>query len=81
MLRKLAMGVFQVPKWPKVALSAVEMVWDFWLFIFLVVAVSITEGDEVRCAHKVIVALCVTLGFRFTGFVFHGTKFLMVMFN
>ena len=50
MLRKISIGVFQIPKWPKVALSGVETVWDFWIFIFLVVALSITEGNDVRCA-------------------------------
>jgi len=81
MLRKMAIGAFQIPKWPKVALSGVEMVWDFWIFIFLVIALSITEDDEVRCVDKVIVAIGITIGFRFTGFAFHGTKFILVMFN
>jgi hypothetical protein len=44
-LRKIVIGCFKMPKWPKVALSFVEMIWDFWLFIFIIVAMSVTEDD------------------------------------
>ena len=44
-LKQLTMGCFKIPKWPKVALSFLESLWDFWLFIFLVVCLSVTEDE------------------------------------
>ena len=44
-MKQAAMGCFKIPKWPRVAMSFFEMLWDFWLFIFIVVSMSVTEDE------------------------------------
>lgn len=81
MMKQAAMGCFKIPKWPKVAMCFVESLWDFWLFIFIVVSMSVTEEDGDQCGKTVLTTVAVCLGWRFTGFAFHGTKFFLIMFN
>lgn len=56
------------------------MVWDFALFLFMVIAVSSSE-DGNSCGDAALQAVCVTLGIRFASFAFHGTKFFLIMAN
>jgi len=79
-LRKNLIKLFNLTKWPKVIQSGVETIWDFSLFLFMVIAVSTTEDDG-QCSDDALQAVCITLGLRFAGFAFHGTKFALVLLN
>lgn len=72
--------MFNFGRWGKSLEAFIYMAWDFALFIFLVISLSITENGN-QCGKTTLTAISVTVGFRFTGFAFHGTKFFLAVFK
>ena len=80
--RQLAIRLYTLGRWENSALSGILTLYHFFLFLFLVISMSLKEGkDGDQCGDTVRNCIAVCIGLRFTQFAWNGSKFLLVIFG